>query len=309
MKRIIKFIVLMSMVVMIGGCKSNNVDTKKNSEIESSSKINIDKISWNVKQGIADGERYALLNYKNNTGYTITYFELTFKEKDNLKSEDKEKFYDHIRDTLGADEDDIKELKKKKISFKMESDRFVKKNKSIKNQKIHYYNGIFYLKDASYVDLTEPDTATISYIDKNKIYTVYYDYQSKEYTEEETTENAQYWTKGMFKDKLPKPKASVIRKDDSDDEDEFSFEAYELTLDDYYSYVEECKNMGYTLETDSYEGYYNAKNSEGYEIDIEYDEENHKLSVSIYSPDTDDDESDLDIDEEDEDDSESDEIE
>ena len=307
MKRIIKFIILMSMIVMIGGCKSNNVDTKKNSDIESSSKINIDKISWNVKQGIADGERYALLDYKNNTAYTITHFELTFKEKDNLKSEDKEKFYDYIRDTLGADEDDIKELKKKKISFKMESDRFLKKNKSIKNQKICY--GIFYVKDASYVDLTEPDTATIEYINDNKIYTVYYDYQSKEYTEEESIEEAQYWTRGIFKDKLPKPKASVIKKDYFDDEDEFSFEAYELTLDDYYNYVEECKNMGYTLDIDSYDGYYNAKNSEGYEIDIEYDEKDHKLSVSIYSPDTDDDESDLDTDEEDEDDLESDEIE
>ena len=42
-----------------------------------------------VKQGIVDGDRYALLDYTNNTPYTITHFELTFEEKDDLKEEDK----------------------------------------------------------------------------------------------------------------------------------------------------------------------------------------------------------------------------
>ena len=44
-------------------------------------KINIKDIAWNVDEGIADGERCVLLDYTNNTNYTITDFELTFKEK------------------------------------------------------------------------------------------------------------------------------------------------------------------------------------------------------------------------------------
>lgn len=299
MRKLIKVIIFMCMVIIVGGCNSNNKETIENNDTKVASKMDVNKISWKVRQGIVDGERYALFDYTNNTSFTVTHFELTFKEKDNLKNEEKEKYYQHLKDTLDASDDDIKELKKEKISFRMESDRVVKNKESAKNQRVYYYSGIFYLKDATYIDLTEPDTASIEYIDNDKIHTVYYDYQSKEYTEEEITESTQYWTRGIFKDKLPKPKASIIRKDYSDDEDEFSFDAYELTLDDYYNYVDECKNMGYTVDVDSDDSSYDAKNSEGYEIEIEYDEDELKLNVSIYSPDTNDDEeikNDLDID-------------
>lgn len=301
MRKLIKVIIFMCMVIIVGGCNSNNKETIENNDTKVASKMDVNKISWKVRQGIVDGERYALLDYTNNTSYTIIHFKLTFKEKNDLKDEEKEKFYQHLKGALYASDDDIKELKDKKISFKMESDKIVKNKKSAKNQRLYYYDGIFYLKDVTYIDLAEPDTASIEYIDNDKIHTVYYDYQSNEYTEEETTESAQYWTRGIFKDKLPKPKASIIRKDYSDDEDEFSFDAYELTLDDYYNYVDECKNMGYTVDADSDDSSYDAKNSEGYEIEIEYDEDELKLNVSIYSPDTNDDmdESSLDINDED----------
>lgn len=303
MKKIIKVIILMSMIIMIDGCNSNNKENTSNNASNTNSKIDINKIDWKVKQGIVDGERYALLDYTNNTSYTIIHFKLTFKEKNDLKDEEKEKFYQHLKAALYASDDDIKELKDKKISFKMESDKIVKNKESAKNQRLYYYDGIFYLKDVTYIDLAEPDTASIEYIDNDKIHTVYYDYQSNEYTEEETTEDANYWTRGVFKDKLPKPKASIIKKDYSDDEDEFSFDAYEQTLDDYYNYVDECKNMGYTVDVESDDSSYDAKNSERYEIEIEYDEDEQKLNVSIYSPDTnndEEDESDIDIDDDDE---------
>lgn len=302
MKKITKAIILMSMIIMIGGCNSNNKENTNNNDSNINSKMDINKIDWKVRQGIVDGKRYALIDYTNNTSFTITHFELSFKEKDSLKEEDKDKYYKDLKDSLYADDNDIKELKKEKISFRMESDKVIKNKETAKNQRVYYYSGIFYLKDSTYIKLTEPDTATIEYIDNNEIHTVYYDYQSKEYTEEESTESSKYWTRGIFKDKLPKPKSSIIIKDDLDDDEEFCFNAYDLTLDDYYNYIDECKNMGYTIDTDSDDTYYDAKNSEGYEIDVEYDEDDHKLSVSIYSPDTDDDEedeSDIDIDDDD----------
>ena len=79
------------MIAIIGGCSSNNKKNNTNSDLEKQSKINIEDIDWKVKQGIVDGDRYALLDYTNNTPYTITHFELTFEEKDDLKEEDKEK--------------------------------------------------------------------------------------------------------------------------------------------------------------------------------------------------------------------------
>lgn len=43
--------------------------------------IKIDDIAWNVDQGIVDGEKYVLLDYTNNSKYTVTDFEMTFKRK------------------------------------------------------------------------------------------------------------------------------------------------------------------------------------------------------------------------------------
>lgn len=281
MKRGIKCIILICMIAIIGGCSSNNKKNNTNSDLEEQSKINIEDIDWKVRQGIVDGDRYALLDYKNNTPYTITYFELTFEEKDDLKEEDKEKFYEHIKDALNANDEDMEEIKNKKIEFYAKSNRIVNKNKTVKNQRAYYYSGIYYLQDASYINLANPSTATIEYISNDKIHTVYYDYKSKEYTEDEKTEKAIYWTKGTFKDKVPKPKAQVIKKDYYDDEDEFKFNAYGLTINDYYNYIEKCKKMGYTVDSNNYNTSYNAKNSEGYEIDISYDEDDFELNVSI----------------------------
>ena len=115
MKRGIKCIILICMITIIGGCSSNNKKNNTNSDLEKQSKINIEDIDWKVRQGIVDGDRYALLDYTNNTPYTITHFELTFEEKDDLKEEDKEKFYKHIKDVVNADDEGMEEIKNKKI--------------------------------------------------------------------------------------------------------------------------------------------------------------------------------------------------
>ena len=46
--------------------------------------IKIEDISWNVDEGIVDGERYILLSYINNTKYTIAGFEIQFTEKSDI---------------------------------------------------------------------------------------------------------------------------------------------------------------------------------------------------------------------------------
>ena len=51
--------------------------------------IKIDDIAWNVDQGIVDGEKYVLLDYTNNSKYTVTDFEMTFKEKGSVTEEPK----------------------------------------------------------------------------------------------------------------------------------------------------------------------------------------------------------------------------
>lgn len=70
------FIVIMSLLVSLTGCGSSKTTSSSPKE-----KINIKDIAWNVDEGIVDGERCVLLDYTNNTNYTITALNLHSKKK------------------------------------------------------------------------------------------------------------------------------------------------------------------------------------------------------------------------------------
>ncbi len=88
--------VIISLTLCFAGCSNSASAGISNSSAEKE-KINIEDISWSVDEGIVDGDRYVLLNYANNTEYTITDFEITFKEKGDISDEEKANFYSDIQ--------------------------------------------------------------------------------------------------------------------------------------------------------------------------------------------------------------------
>lgn len=246
--------------------------------------IKIDDIAWNVDQGIVDGEKYVLLDYTNNSKYTVTDFEMTFKEKGSVMEEDKENFYNEIKDKFSMSDDDISELKQRDISMHAETEKIVEPGESAKNINCYYYSGIYYLKDMNHFNLVEPDVATIKYINDNKIYTSYYDFSTKKYSEDENTEEAYYWTTSELGTKIPKPDVKVVKKYISDNEDSFGFEAYGLSLDQFNEYVDKCKQLGFTVDGSSYEGYYSADDKDGYNVYLSYKEDDDYMTVTIDAP-------------------------
>lgn len=245
--------------------------------------IKIDDIAWNVDQGIVDGEKYVLLDYTNNSKYTVTDFEMTFKEKGSVTEEDKENFYNEIKDKFSMSDDDISELKQRDISMHAETEKIVEPGESAKNINCYYYSGIYYLKDMNHFNLVEPDVATIKYINDNKIYTSYYDFSTKKYSEDENTEEAYYWTTSELGTKIPKPDVKVVKKC-IDNEDSFGFEAYGLSLDQFNEYVDKCKQLGFTVDESSYEGYYSADDKDGYNVYLSYKEDDDYMTVTIDAP-------------------------
>ena len=245
--------------------------------------IKIDDIAWNVDQGIVDGEKYVLLDYTNNSKYTVTDFEMTFKEKGSVTEEDKENFYNEIKDKFSMSDDDISELKQRDISMHAETEKIVEPGESAKNINCYYYSGIYYLKDINHFNLVEPDVATIKYINDNKIYTSYYDFSTKKYSEDENTEEAYYWTTSELGTKIHKPDVKVVKKS-IDNEDSFGFEAYGLSLDQFNEYVDKCKQLGFTVDESSYEGYYSADDKDGYNVYLSYKEDDDYMTVTIDAP-------------------------
>lgn len=237
-----------------------------------------------MDQGIVDGEKYVLLDYTNNSKYTVTDFEMTFKEKGSVTEEDKENFYNEIKDKFSMSDDDISELKQRDISMHAETEKIVEPGESAKNINCYYYSGIYYLKDINHFNLVEPDVATIKYINDNKIYTSYYDFSTKKYSEDENTEEAYYWTTSELGTKIPKPDVKVVKKYISDNENSFGFEAYGLSLDQFNEYVDKCKQLGFTVDESSYEGYYSADDKDGYNVYLSYKEDDDYMTVTIDAP-------------------------
>jgi len=246
------FIVIMSLLVSLTGCGSSKTTSSSPKE-----KINIKDIAWNVDEGIVDGERCVLLDYTNNTNYTITGFELTFKEKKNITEEEKSKLYSEVKESCGLTD----EYKNSSISMYADSNQVVNKKESMLN--VHCcYDNYYYVKNINHYKLMEPDIATIKYIDNNKIYAEYYDFSSKKYSLDKDSQTAYQWSKTELGNKIPKTNAKVVEII-RDDQINFTFEAYGLSRDQFNAYVEECEKRGYNVDLSYVDGFFSANSKEG----------------------------------------------
>lgn len=259
-----------------------------NSEANGSSsakdKIKIEDISWNIDEGIMDGERYILLSYINNTEYTIAGFEIQFTEKSDITEEEKTKFYADIQDKYEISPDEMESLKGKPISMYAEAEMVVNPGESVANIRCWYYRGYHALRDINHFHLLQPDIATIMYVDNGNIYTEYYDYSSGKYSVESETEIAYQWAQTDLGNKIPKPDV-IILECDIDDEDTFMFEAHGISFEGFNAYVAECQKLGYSVDASSHEGFYSSDNAEGYNIYLYYNEEEKVMRGDLSAPD------------------------
>lgn len=68
---------------------------------------------------------------------------------------------------------------------------------------------------------------------------------------------------------LPSPKSNT-GKVNSDSSDTFRIHMGNMTIDDFNSYIENCKAKGFTIDYNKQEKNYSAKNSEGYRLSLQY---------------------------------------
>jgi len=264
--------------------------TTKQSKQETESKtpkFDIDDIDWNIKEGIVDGERYLVMSYVNNTKFAIVDFNIHFTEKDNLSEAEKDAYLNDIIDEFGFDdesEEDIAQFKATKIGMSAESEKLIYPKESIENIHVHYYNGYYYVKNDAHFDLVTPDIATVKFISDGKLYTVYYDFNSGDYSYDNKIENANYWTEFEIGNMVPKPDAEIILEYNIETEKIFIFTVLGVDEQDYLSYVEQLRNAGFTEGKYVTDDYFSADNAEGYSISIDFNEDECSYKVTTYAP-------------------------
>lgn len=300
-----KFAIIMGCISLLGLCtvgcsgnasseksdNGNQVDIKTEEKEEKEEKteekeensIMIEDLAWSVDEGIVDGDRFVLLELTNNSSYIITNFEMTFKEKKGISQKEKDNFYADVQEKFELSDEDIKRTKEKEISMHVDLKQVIESGEIIKNINCYYFRGSYYVRDLKHYNLVEPDIMTIKYIDQEQIHTIYYDFSSKKYSIEEKTDVAYQWTKTELGNKIPKPEVKVLESR-NDSEQIFMFDAYGLSLEQFNSYANECKNLGYTVNESSHEGFYSADNEQGYNIYLHYDTDDESMSVCVKNP-------------------------
>lgn len=257
--------------------------TTSNESAVSASQLSMDDLDWSVAETIVDGERSVCMALANNSPYTIAELEITFVQTASVTDEELEAYYADIKELLSADDDDMEEVRSKDISMYAHTSKLIAAGESTSDISLYYYSGWYYMKNIDHYALVEPDIATIKFIDGDKVYTEYYDFQTNKYTIEDDATEAYQWTTSALGDKLPKPETEIVAVS-IDYDDSFSFDAYGMSLEDFNAYVKQCKSMGYTVDSSEWEGFYSANDETGYDLYMNYDEDDDEMYVSLDAP-------------------------
>lgn len=299
MKRMMKIIYLtLAVIILLGNFAScetkkdgSGVEEEKNTQqLEETTKeskngilpFDIEQLEWKVAEGIIDGERSLSFQYVNNSNVSILSLKISFREKRDLKPEEKKALIDYLIAAYELDEEESSALQVKELSMVSCIEQLVKKGEKSDNGEINYYEEYSpKVERITHYDLVEPDIATICYVFDGKICVGYYDFVEKNYSKEDKTEPAFYWTDSVMGTKIPKPKAEVVEKYLLDSDTSFSVKVWGINYEDYEKYREECIQMGLNVNSTAFDDFYAANNLEGDYLVLNYEEDDHTMTISI----------------------------
>lgn len=91
------------------------------------------------------------------------------------------------------------------------------------------------------------------------------------------------WPNTEFVSRIPQPE-SEFGKISSESERYFNIDIYEVSFEQYEDYIDECKAEGFAVDYTKFDGYYSAKDDEGYSLKLSYDEDETEMNISLSAP-------------------------
>lgn len=270
--------------LMLVGCGDSGSGTSNNGKNKSATKLlpsypKIDQLDWRVGSGVVDEQRRVLMDYTNNSKYTIVEFDLTFTQKNDVTDEQRQEELDKVKESLSFSDDDLSEVKDKPLSGYVNSVILTRPGDTSTKQGCFYYGGIYYMKDMSFYDLLTPDIATIKYIDNDTVHTVSYDFKSKNYTEDSDTTPAKETSKKSLAKDVPMITSDYVEVDDYDTS--VYITSYGIASTEYEKYCKELEQLGYELNDE----YFNTKRyvnvSAQKQIELTYDSDKQSVQCVI----------------------------
>lgn len=279
MRKFLKAGLIISMILcMLVGCGNDNGAggnkdmTKKAATTDT---INVEDIDWNVKKRIDEyNNPYLSFDYTNNTDYYVIAVLVKFIPKDDVTNEQLKVFNTVVDEEMMWDKDDLYIL-----GYSL---KHTEKGETAEDAEC-LINGSSYIpNNMKQYELMEASTINVTYIGSdNIVYRSGYDYKNEEKIETTQIGESYNWIDNDMSKYVPKPNVLTVEAEMTDNEKVFCFYAYGVNEKMYNSYIEECKNKGYTKEIKSYSNGWEATSDNGYRIDIIYRSKREIMTCTI----------------------------
>ena len=274
--------------VMLQGCSTNNnlddnyggnyIGTE--GEKLKVSELSIDDFEWETNRTKYNGTDCYSFSLTNNSNYDIIAVEFTYKVKDDVNDSDLVVYDEFMKDHDGyIEEDDSPRnviLRGNKNSLVAKGEQLIGLRFTVGFEDWSWYD----YPTAEQFNLMEPKEMQIGVIGKDNIlYIAYYNFKDDAWILDENTKPVDTWSEKEIAQKISKPKEGhhiVI----NDDEDEFNVYSYGVNVDEYNRYVANLKTDGFEEENSS-SSYFEAKDANGYIVELWYYSDDERLSISI----------------------------
>ena len=283
-KRILNFVIIVIIIISLTACGSNSEKSSggifKGKSL-STSDLSINSFIWKTEASKCYGSNCYVFSLENNSEYDIIGVDITYRVKDSVTEEQLKVYDSFMKEHDGYIEEDDSP---KDITLRGSSNTLLTKGENVSNiiLSIGFKDWSWYTSPtAEQFDLMEVKELQIGVIGKdNKLYIAYYDFVSNNWKFDTVKKDVDTWSNSSLAKMLEKPndKHRIITKDEDDD---FSFYSYGITKDTYKQYVDNIKALGFEDEYPT-STYYSGENSDGYNIRVDYSEENNRMYVNPY---------------------------
>lgn len=201
MKKRIKLTpILLALILSLGAsftsCKDSETDTEAYAtdtpetlaltEDSYQLDISIKDIDWVFENGNIKGNNYVVLQFTNNSNYTIDSLEIKFQEKANLSKEEKSEIYADLQNSQGLDDEWMSEYIASRETLNQPITMYGKSSEPTaptnSSGKIACaYMGGWTSKEVLHAEKFEPTTAIIKYTKESTAYTIYYNFNTQTY--------------------------------------------------------------------------------------------------------------------------------
>ena len=230
-------------------------------------------IDFEIAQGLNEyGENCLTLTYTNNTNHAIIDLEFDADLKKDLTDEE-----ENLLKTL-QQETDVKDDDLSWAYFRSYNECYTEPGDIAKPSSFTF--DLNTISNPEYYSLCDEATLGVIYQEGDKLYTTVYNVDSKMFLSPSPFSNAYDWFTSEVASNIPKfeehPTIVTV------DEDGYgTATVYDVSLDEYESYVDECKAAGFTNEIYDLGSGACFSNEDGIQLTYYYDSSNNTAGVSF----------------------------